>query len=325
MLLRGENVRVRVGRNLYKVRGVIHVDEVNDTALLKLASTKVSFQPMEIGDINKLKIGEKIFVIGNALGFVNTISDGLFSGLRWERWDTDKKVHLLQITAPISPGLSGGPVINSKGEVVGIIKGTIQEFPYERTQNLNFATPINLIQDKIGNTNSFPLFPFRPLGLTRDLTKLFPFGGGILLMVLIRMVRPLRSLFGYWQTFEHELVHLITSKMFGGKFVEIKVGLTGNQVIMSKTNFFVRLAPYIFPLYSILIVGFTLLVRDEYKSVFVILAGVFYGNFLLKNLNNFSGFQPDLQKSGGKIIAGPFILSAHVLVLIGMVLLVGQI
>lgn len=84
-----------------------------------------------------MQIGEQILAIGNPYGFENTISDGLISGIR-EIAD----FKLLQITAPVSPGSSGGALFNMKGEVIGITSIGSQW----NAQNLNFAIPINTLK-----------------------------------------------------------------------------------------------------------------------------------------------------------------------------------
>lgn len=78
-------------------------------------------------------IGEHVIVIGAPEGLTNTVSDGIVSARR--------KIgarHLLQISAPISPGSSGGPVLNNKGQVVGVSESILRE-----GQNLNFAVPVS--------------------------------------------------------------------------------------------------------------------------------------------------------------------------------------
>jgi len=77
------------------------------------------------------RVGEQIIVIGSPEGLTNTVSDGIVSAFR-----TIEGRRLLQITAPISPGSSGGPVLNGRGEVVGVSVSMLRE-----GQNLNFAVP----------------------------------------------------------------------------------------------------------------------------------------------------------------------------------------
>lgn len=78
-------------------------------------------------------VGERIIVLGAPEGLTNTVSDGIVSAIR-----TLDGQSLLQITAPISPGSSGGPVLNLKGEVIGVSVST-----YREGQNLNFAVPVS--------------------------------------------------------------------------------------------------------------------------------------------------------------------------------------
>ena len=91
------------------------------------------------------EVGERIIVYGSPLGLENTVSDGIVSAVR-EIPDFGK---IIQITAPISPGSSGSPVLNMKGEVIGIAT-----FQMVEGQNLNFAIPseriasLNLIEEE---------------------------------------------------------------------------------------------------------------------------------------------------------------------------------
>ena len=111
----------------YNIEGVTATDRTNDLALLKVTAYGVKTLPL--GD--SVRIGETVYVAGNPKGLEGTFSDGIISSLR----DKDTKGRL-QMTAPISPGSSGGPVLNYKGEVIGISFMTI-----EGGQNLNFAIP----------------------------------------------------------------------------------------------------------------------------------------------------------------------------------------
>ncbi len=128
-------VKVRSGLKIIDVEGLLHVDTENDLAILKIGGT--NHPKVRLGDARKLSVGEKLYAIGSPQGLENTISEGILSGLR----KIDGARTLLQMTAPISPGSSGGPVFNSRGEVVGIATFLIAD-----TQNLNFALPVYLIE-----------------------------------------------------------------------------------------------------------------------------------------------------------------------------------
>jgi Flp pilus assembly protein TadD len=128
------DVKIKLGMRVLDVEGVLHADPENDLAIIKMEGK--GYPKVRIGDANKLRVGEKIYVIGSPQGLENTISEGILSGIR----EVDRERKILQMTAPISPGSSGGPLFNSSGEVVGVATFLLAE-----TQNLNFAMPINLV------------------------------------------------------------------------------------------------------------------------------------------------------------------------------------
>jgi len=107
-----------------------------DITILNIEEENELFLPVILGNSDNIQVGEQILAIGNPYGWENTISDGLISGIR-EIAD----FKLLQITAPVSPGSSGGALFNMKGEVIGITSIGSQW----DAQNLNFAIPINLL------------------------------------------------------------------------------------------------------------------------------------------------------------------------------------
>jgi hypothetical protein len=111
---------------------VLGVDRRKDIALLKIDA--VNLVPLRLGNSSTSQIGDKVYTLGTPLGFLqNTFSEGLLSGVR--QMDGYK---LFQLSAPISHGSSGGPVLNASGEVIGLVDATISE-----GQNLNFAIPID--------------------------------------------------------------------------------------------------------------------------------------------------------------------------------------
>ena len=115
----------------YKIEGITATDRINDLVLLKV--TSFGIKPLTLGDSNTVRIGETVYVAGNPKGLEGTFSDGIISSRR-DRYTRER----LQMTAPISPGSSGGPVLNKKGEVIGISFAGHQALD---AQNLNFAIP----------------------------------------------------------------------------------------------------------------------------------------------------------------------------------------
>jgi tetratricopeptide (TPR) repeat protein len=113
---------------------VERLDEFNDLALLT-TNVPLSAKPLTItGTVPA--VGTNVYAIGNPAGLERTMSSGIVAAVR-----TLDGRQLIQITAPISPGSSGGPVFNGKGEVIGIAVGMM-----DKGQNLNFAVPVALAQ-----------------------------------------------------------------------------------------------------------------------------------------------------------------------------------
>jgi len=118
---------------------VVKDNTIRDMALLKIKEAG-SFSPVVLGDSDQVQIGERVVVIGNPLGVLeNTVSDGLVSAVR-----DSNGTKMLQISAPISHGSSGGAMFNARGEVVGITTSGADE-----GQNLNFAVAINYAKEEL--------------------------------------------------------------------------------------------------------------------------------------------------------------------------------
>lgn len=145
----------------YDLLGIVASNDSRDLVLLKIASDLAP--ALSLANSEDLEIGQSVYAVGNPKGLEGTFSQGIISGIRILEKDT-----LLQITAPISPGSSGGPVLNERSEVVGISVATFKE-----GQNLNFAIPSNYLMEllaKKGQLQKFdPSTSRNPSGLTSGL------------------------------------------------------------------------------------------------------------------------------------------------------------
>jgi S1-C subfamily serine protease len=125
------------------VVAVVADDERNDLALLRLPPS-ASLPPLALSKAT-VEPGDRVVVVGNPLGLAGTISEGIVGAVRSKGLGEDDPEHadtpLLQITAPISPGSSGSPVVDERGEVVGVAVAY-----YEGGQNVNFAVPVELLR-----------------------------------------------------------------------------------------------------------------------------------------------------------------------------------
>ena len=100
----------------------IGADQRNDVALLKIEPNGKSLATLPLGDSNNLQVGQKVLAIGNPFGFQSTLTTGVVSALgrTVQTGETTFIDEAIQTDAAINRGNSGGPLINSRGEVIGI-------------------------------------------------------------------------------------------------------------------------------------------------------------------------------------------------------------
>lgn len=127
---------------VYPVKGVIAIDAEGDIALLRVDAPAGQVRPLAL-DRTSPQEGESVFVIGNPLGLEGSVSNGIVSAVR----DIPTFGRIIQITAPISPGSSGSPVVNMLGQVIGV--ATLQ---VTGGQSVNFAIPSERISQLQGGT-----------------------------------------------------------------------------------------------------------------------------------------------------------------------------
>lgn len=145
---------------------VLALDPVQDLAVIKIsAQSGETFQPVTLGDSSGIQIGQTAIAIGNALGqFRNTVSVGVVSGLERTISASDQGGSfsetlegIIQTDAAINSGNSGGPLLNLRGEVIGINTAMAQG-----AQDIGFAIPINMAKkdiDQVVKTNKI-VYPF---------------------------------------------------------------------------------------------------------------------------------------------------------------------
>jgi tetratricopeptide (TPR) repeat protein len=126
--------------SIYPVKGVIAVDAEGDLALLKIEAPPNQVRPLSL-DRTSPQEGESVVVIGNPFGLEGSVTNGIVSAVR----DIPTFGRIIQITAPISPGSSGSPVVNMQGQVIGV--ATLQ---ITGGQSVNFAIPSERISQLQG-------------------------------------------------------------------------------------------------------------------------------------------------------------------------------
>ena len=120
---------------------IIGSDSSSDLAVLKVEAEKLP--AADFGDSSALQIGELVVAIGNPLGYENTVTDGIVSGLNRQLTDYIDSATLIQTNATINSGNSGGALVNSRGEVVGINSAKLVA---SNAEGMGFALSINEVK-----------------------------------------------------------------------------------------------------------------------------------------------------------------------------------
>jgi S1-C subfamily serine protease len=146
------DIRVSSGK-VYPVRNVMAEDPENDLIMVSVEIPPYEVQPLTVR-ASLPAIGERVVVIGSPMGLDQTVSDGIVSAIR----DLQGSRKVIQITAPISPGSSGSPVVNMKGDVIAVACALLAN-----GQNLNFGIPSERISS-LSPGSGFPLTQISRVG-----------------------------------------------------------------------------------------------------------------------------------------------------------------
>ena len=117
---------------IYRSKGYLAVNVDKDLITIRLPKKVSRIKPVKIENLNKLRVGQNVVAIGSPQGLANTVSEGIISAIR----ELNPSSKVIQTTAPLSPGSSGGGLFNEYGRLVGITS-----FHHVDGQNLNFAYP----------------------------------------------------------------------------------------------------------------------------------------------------------------------------------------
>ena len=164
---------------------VIGIDHFTDIAVPKLKGFTGTLQTVRLGSSKQLRVGQRTLVIGNPYGLGFGLSTGILSGLDRVPLTVnfmEPRVPLLQTTAPVNPGDSGGPLLDTNGRVIGVTTAVLAG-----TQNIGFAIPIDLAKEVLAELNAHgkvvrPWVGVAGKFVTEDIRDLFvlPLSDGLL-------------------------------------------------------------------------------------------------------------------------------------------------
>lgn len=155
------------GRKLEST-GILATDESRDIALIAIGGG--GYSTLQLGSSAEVQEGTKVMVLGSPLGLSWTLSEGIVSAVRPAGLPEELtgpnpyRGRLLQVTAPLSPGSSGSPILTHDGKVIGVAVSVMRG-----AQNLNFAVPVEVVHDLIeslpanSKPRSFRTFPLKNL------------------------------------------------------------------------------------------------------------------------------------------------------------------
>jgi serine protease Do len=146
---------------------VLAIDPVQDLAVVKITADEGrKFPAVKLGDSSNLQIGQSVIAIGNALGeFDNTVSVGVISGLQRSitaggGGTSETLENLIQTDAAINEGNSGGPLLNLKGEVIGVNTAIA-----DNAQNVGFVLPVNAAKRDVEQVKNSGKITYAYLGI----------------------------------------------------------------------------------------------------------------------------------------------------------------
>jgi serine protease Do len=141
----------------FKVVEIWNGDRQRDLVIMKIEAQKLL--ALSLGDSASIHPGDTVVAIGHPLGLEDTVSNGLVSAVR----KVDDDLTVLQISAPIAPGSSGGPIFNDRGEVIGVATAIMLG-----GQNINFGVPVSYVKDLLKTSAPMSLEAFASMTAEAD-------------------------------------------------------------------------------------------------------------------------------------------------------------
>lgn len=181
-------ITVNVGDSKYPA-SLVGVDPASDLAVVRMKAPASAIRPLPLGDSDRLQVGQGTLAIGNPFGLGQTLTTGVVSAVRDLQQDNRLLKGMIQTDAAINQGNSGGPLLNFKGEVIGV--NTLIYSPSGGSVGIGFSSPINrakrLLPDLIqkGSIN-YPWLGIEAVDVQGELAQALGLPKGVLISRLAR-------------------------------------------------------------------------------------------------------------------------------------------
>jgi serine protease Do len=159
VIVNADRIRVKLHDGRTQVATVVGVDNATDLALLKI--TADDLKPLELGDSDALRVGDPVIAIGNPLEYERSVTAGIVSALGRKVYEAEPFENFIQTDAAINRGNSGGPLLNQRGEVIGV--NTVIR---SDGRGISFAAPSNVVRRVVSQVRANGYVSRGYLGLT---------------------------------------------------------------------------------------------------------------------------------------------------------------
>ena len=159
VIVNADRIRVKLHDGRTHIATVIGVDNATDLALIKITTNDL--EPIHLGDSDALRVGDPVIAIGNPLEYERSVTAGIVSALGRKVYETEPFENFIQTDAAINRGNSGGPLLNQRGEVIGV--NTVIR---SDGRGISFAVPSNVVKRVVSQLRANGYVARGYLGLT---------------------------------------------------------------------------------------------------------------------------------------------------------------
>ena len=143
------SIRVSFSNNDSLGARIVGSDPTTDVAVLKVSAKSRAFKPLSLGNSDGIRVGDAVVALGNPFGYTRTVTAGIVSALQRRIQSPNAQTidHIIQTDAAINPGNSGGPLIDARGDVVGVNAAiSTGDTGESGSVGIGFAIPINTVK-----------------------------------------------------------------------------------------------------------------------------------------------------------------------------------